>query len=106
MRKSSSGSSRPDLRDLKNETRRRAVGSCPRLEPLETRVVLSTFRVNTTLDTVTVNLRTGRDATGHVALRSAIMAANAQGGSNTILLRNGTYKLTLAGAHEVAGATG
>ena len=32
------------------------------------------------LDTVAVNLKTGKDATGHISLRSAIMAADAQGG--------------------------
>ena len=58
----------------------------PGLEMLEHRVVLSTFRVNTTLDTVAVNLKTGKDATGHISLRSAIMAADAKGGSNKIIL--------------------
>jgi hypothetical protein len=67
---------------------------------------MSTFQVNTTLDTVAIDLRTGRDATGHVSLRSAIMAADAQGGSNTINLQNGTYTLTIAGANEDASATG
>src|SRR5262249_50968155 len=33
---------------------------CPHLERLEGRVVLSTFRVNTTVDSVAVNLKTGR----------------------------------------------
>ncbi len=41
----------------------------PRLEALEGRVVLSTFRVNTMLDTVAVNLKSGKDASGHVSLR-------------------------------------
>ena len=68
--------------------------------------MMSTFQVNTTLDTVAVDLRTGKDATGHVSLRSAIMAANAHGGSNTIKLRSGTYTLTIAGANEDASATG
>ena len=80
--------------------------SCPRLEQLEGRIVMSTFRVNTTLDTVAVNLRTGKDATGHISLRSAIMAADARGGSNTINLPSGTYTLTIAGANEDASATG
>jgi hypothetical protein len=71
--------------------KRRKMRSCPRLERLEGRIVMSTFQVNTTLDTAAVNLRTGKDATGHISLRSAIMAANARGGSNTIKLRNGTY---------------
>ena len=67
---------------------------------------MSTFRVNTTLDTVAVNLRRGKDATGHISLRSAIMAADARGGSNTIILRSGTFTLTIAGANEDASATG
>src|SRR5262249_21623694 len=65
---------------------RRRVRSSPRLELLEERALLSTFRVNTTLDTVAVDLRTGKDASGHISLRSAIMAADAKGGSNTISL--------------------
>ena len=86
--------------------RRQRVQSCPRLESLEGRVMMSTFQVNTTLDTMAVNLRTGKDATGHISLRSAIMAADARGGSNTIDLRNGTYNLTIAGANDDASATG
>ncbi len=78
----------------------------PDLEGLEGRVVLSTFRVNTTLDTVAVDLKTGKDAAGHVSLRSAIMAADAQGGTNKIILPAGTFLLTLAGANEDNDATG
>ena len=75
-------------------------------EQLEHRLVLSTFNVNTTLDTVAVNLQSGKDATGHISLRSAIMAADAHGGSNTIKVPAGTFMLTIAGADEDAGATG
>src|SRR5215469_6250819 len=78
----------------------------PGLQRLEDRVVLSTFRVNTTLDTVAVDLKRGKDAAGHVSLRSAIQAADARGGSNTIILPAGTFTLTIAGAGEDAGATG
>ena len=78
----------------------------PLAEALETRRVLSTFVVNTTLDTVAANLNTGKDASGHISLRSAIMAADARGGSNTINLPAGTIKLTIAGANEDASATG
>lgn len=77
-----------------------------RLEWLEDRVVLSTFKVNTTLDTVAVSLKTGKDASGSISLRSAIMAADAHGGKNTIVLPSGTFKLTIAGAGEDAAATG
>src|SRR5262249_33807089 len=92
--------------DRKQEHRRRSVRSCPRLEQLEGRIAMSTFRINTTLDTAAVNLRTGQDAAGHISLRSAIMAVDARGGSNTIQLRRGIYTLTLAGADEDASATG
>src|SRR5262249_44553134 len=49
---------------------------------------------------------TGKDASGHISLRSAIMAADARGGTNTIKLPSGTYALTIAGAGEDASATG
>ncbi len=87
-------------------SKRPGVRTSPRLEPLEVRALLSTFVVDTTRDTAAVNIRTGKDATGHISLRSAIMAADASGGSNTIKLRNGTYTLTIAGANEDASATG
>ena len=67
----------------------------PRLEGLEGRVVLSTFHVNTTLDTVAVNLKTGKDASGDISLRSAIMAADANPKSDTIVLPAGTFTLTI-----------
>src|SRR5271166_3550898 len=70
----------------------------PALDWLEGRVVLSTFHVNTTLDTVAVNLKTGTDASGHVSLRSAIMAADAKGGSNKIIVPAGTFTLTIPAA--------
>ena len=75
-------------------------------EALETRRLLSTFRVNTLLDTVAVNLKTGKDASGHISLRSAIEAANSRPNADTILLPNGTIKLTIAGADEDNAATG
>ena len=45
--------------------------SRPGLELLEQRVTPSTFHVNSLLDTVAVNLKTGKDASGHISLRSA-----------------------------------
>src|SRR6516162_5801277 len=86
--------------------KRNGNGMRPRLEPLEMRLVLSTFKVNTTSDTVAVNFKNGKDATGHISLRSAIMAADARGGNNTITLPSGTFLLTIPGAGEDAGATG
>ncbi len=85
---------------------RRTTRTNPSLEMLEHRLQLSTFRVNTILDTVAVNLRTGKDSSGHISLRSAIMAADAHGGSNTIVVPSGTYTLTIPGANEDASATG
>src|SRR5271170_5393112 len=86
--------------------KRSATNRRPRLEGLESRVVLSTFKVNTTLDTVAVSLKTGKDATGHISLRSAIEAANAKPNADTIILPAGTYKLTIAGTNENNAATG
>ena len=88
------------------DDRRRAKRSRPWLEVLEHRVVLSTFKVNTTLDTVAVSLKTGKDASGHISLRSAIMAADAKPNADTIIVPAGMFKLTLAGAGEDAAATG
>ena len=85
---------------------RKTTGLRPRLEGLEVRLVLSTFNVNSTLDTVAVNLQNGKDSTGHISLRSAIQAANATPGSDTINLPGGTFTLTIAGAGESTGATG
>ena len=87
-------------------TKRKITRMCPRLEALEQRLQLSTFRVNTTLDTVAVNLRTGRDSSGDLPLRSAIMAADSHGGSSTILVPAGTLALTIPGANEDARTTG
>ena len=86
--------------------KRKATRIEPSLEGLESRVVLSTFSVNTTLDTRAVNLQTGQDATGHISLRSAIQAANALTGPDTIDLPAGVYRLTLAGPGEDAAAAG
>jgi hypothetical protein len=62
---------------------------------LESRLVPSTFTVNTFADTTAVNLITGQDSSGNISLRSALMAANNLGGSNTIDLPAGTYNLTI-----------
>ena len=102
---SENGISASPARTRTRDARRRARFR-PRGEALETRRVLSTFKVNTLLDTVAVNLKTGKDASGHISLRSAIEAANSRPNSDTILLPNGTIKLTIAGANEDNAATG
>ena len=84
------GSSKPQHRSVRRKTAIR-----PRIEELEPRVVLSTFKVNTTLDTVAVSLKTGKDASGHISLRSAIEAANAKPNADTIILPAGTFTLTI-----------
>ena len=78
----------------------------PGLELLEVRQTPAVFAVNTALDTVAANLQTGKDAQGHISLRSAIMAANAQPGADTILLPTGFFRLTIAGTGEDAAARG
>ncbi len=87
----------------RGESRRSTNRVRPGLESLEHRLVLSTFRVNSTLDTVAVNFKSGKDASGHISLRSAIMAADAKGGNNKIVLPAGTFTLTIAptGADDV-----
>ncbi len=73
------------------------------LESLEDRTVPAVFNVNTLADlsiAAGVNTATGviNNSTGAVTLRSAIQAANADQGTNTInLLLPGTYKVQLAG---------
>ena len=67
------------------------------LEALEGRVVLSTLKVNTFLDTVAVNPTVSpKDSSGHISLRSAIQFADANPkSSDTIDLHTGTYNLTI-----------
>ncbi len=69
----------------------------PRVEALEGRVVLSTLKVNTFLDTVAVNPTVSpKDSSGHISLRSAIQFADANPkSSDTINLQSGTYNLTI-----------
>src|SRR5205809_1367898 len=85
--------------------RRRESTLRPLVEVLETRLAPAAFTVNTTMDTVAANLTTGQDLTGNVSLRSAIMAANHLGGSNTITLPANTYGLTIDGSGEDDAAT-
>jgi hypothetical protein len=83
----------------------------PHFETLEDRCVPATFNVNTLLDLplAGVNLTTGvlPNTGGLVTLRSAISAANATPGGNTInLTLPGVYQITLAGANEDNNQTG
>src|SRR5271170_301522 len=86
--------------------KRSATNRRPWLEGLEARVVLSTFKVNTTLDTVAVSLKTGKDASGQISLRSAIQAADAKPNADTIILPAGTITLTIGGLPEDNAASG
>ena len=81
-------------------------GLRPGLEGLEGRVTPTTFHVNTVLDTVAANLKTGQDSSGHISLRSAIMAADAHGGSNKIIVPAGTFTLTIVGSSADNGTAG
>ncbi len=93
------------IRCLKTR-RRRTVVNC--VQQLEGRALLSTFVVNSTLDTADVTPGDGiaADAAGNVTLRAAIQEANALVGGDTITLPAGTYSLSLFGADEQAAATG
>jgi hypothetical protein len=72
----------------------------PRLETLEDRCVPAVFNVNSTADLLVPPIRV-------VTLRSAIEAANATPGNNTInFVVPGTYKITVPGRGEDANATG
>ena len=106
LRSSINGEESQGFVDRRRRPAKRGRRLCPLGEGLEQRLVLSTFQVNSLLDTVAVNLKSGKDSSGHITLRSAIMAADAKGGSNTIKLPSGTITLTIAGADEDASATG
>ena len=60
---------------------------------------LTTFVVNTTSDTIDVNIGNGtvEDSTGKVSLRAAILEANALAGRQVIQVPAGVYRLTRAG---------
>src|SRR5437868_6873623 len=68
----------------------------PTLEVLESRLVPTTFTVNTTADSLALNV---------LSLRRAIALANIYPGPDTIVLPAGTYSITRPGADDtnVAG---
>jgi hypothetical protein len=72
-------------------------GSKPGLETLEDRTAPAAFNVTTFADTIeAARDGSGRDANGNISLRSAIMASNDTGGSNTINLPAGMFLLTIS----------
>src|SRR5262245_20983024 len=71
--------------------------SALQVEGLETRLVPTTFAVNTTADTLDPSV---------LSLRRAINLANAHPGPDTILLPAGTYTITREGQFEEGNAKG
>lgn len=67
-----------------------------------------TFNVNTTVDAVDAAPGNGlcRTARGRCSLRTAIQEGNARPGRDITRVPRGTYRLTLLGKGESAGATG
>ena len=93
---------------LHRRQRRKQSHRAPRIEALESRAMLATLNVDTLEDTNDNTLGDGTcaDSAGNCSLRSAIQEANALGGSHTINLSAGTYKLTLQGIGEDLAVTG
>lgn len=84
-----------------------AAGLSAALILFSTPVLALTFRVNTTLDTNDAVIGNCRCFDGAAcSLRAAIQEANACAGTDTILLQNGNYVLTNAGAWEDNAVTG
>jgi fibronectin-binding autotransporter adhesin len=71
----------------------------PRVESLEDRRLLSVIPVTTFADVVNA-------LDGVTSLREAVNTANATPGLDSIVLKNGTYKITILGADEDLNATG
>jgi predicted outer membrane repeat protein len=70
-----------------------------------TRIVDSSYSINTTSDTVDANPGDGvaRDSFGNTSLRAAIQEANALGVPTEITVPAGTYNLTITGSGDNAG---
>ena len=77
-------------------------------ERLEARTLLTSFTVDSYLDTVDANPGDGfaLDTNGKTSLRAAVMEANALAGFDQIFLQGGTYRLSLQGDVEDAAMTG
>jgi hypothetical protein len=86
--------------------------TCLHLEQLENRLVPAVYHVNSLADILiagkTINPANGKiEPTNTVTLRSAIEAANATPGNNTIMLtKPGVYKIQLRGSGEDNNQTG
>lgn len=78
------------------------------IERLENRLVLSSYSVTSTLDTVDAIPGDGvaADVNGDATLRAAVMDANALAGADIITLGAGVFALTINGTGENAAATG
>lgn len=78
------------------------------IERLEERLVLSSYSVTSTLDTVDANPGDGlaADVDGNATLRAAVIDANALAGADTITLGTGVFALSIGGRNENAAATG
>ena len=78
------------------------------IQCLEERLLLTTFVVDSTLDTVDANPGDGvaADAMGRVTLRAAVQEANASGGADSITLPAGFYFLSRFGSAEQTATTG
>ncbi|MBI1311873.1 hypothetical protein GC176_11320 [bacterium] len=98
----------PFGRGRRRRARRITPVACVRSESLEQRRLLTTFTVNSTADTVDPVVGNGiaADVNGETTLRAAIQEANASAAPDIILLPQGTYTLTRAGANEDAAFTG
>lgn len=107
------GLSRP-LRRFRNSSRRssqtahRTSAVHQQTERLETRTLLTTFNVNSVLDTVDINPGDGVavDASGNTSLRAAVQEANALAGNDTINLPSGLFGFLTSGRLENQAATG
>ena len=86
---------------LSNRIKRRALARRVRLglEPLESRLVPTTFVVNSAMDDTI-------PGDGHFSLRKAITAANAHPGPDTIILPAGVFRIAHNEAGEDANASG
>jgi CSLREA domain-containing protein len=95
------------MRIRSRKARRRRSAAC-NAQLLEDRALLSTFVVNSTLDTPDANPGDGvaEDLAGNVTLRAAIQEANAFAGGDTIDLPAGTYSLTMFGGGDNAAVSG